>query len=459
MSEVFVQRCPIDAPAEAVFAWHERPGALVRLIPPWEHVEVVECRGGVRNGGRTVLFTRIGPARVRWVAEHRDYVAGRQFRDVQTTGPFARWEHTHLIEEQGPGRCVLEDRIEYALPLGGLGRVFAARSVRRKLDAMFAYRHRTTRDDVAAHQRHGDRGTMRILVSGARGLIGSALSAFLSCGGHRVVRLVREGPGVAGESVAWDPATGRLDASALEGIDAVVHLAGESIAERWTPEKKRRIRESRVNGTRLLAEALAGLPKPPKVFACASAIGWYGDRGDLTLTEAGTPGQGMLPDVCREWEAATQPAADAGIRVVNLRFGVVLSPTGGALAKMLTPFKWGAGGVVGSGRQYMSWIALDDAVGAIHHCLMVPELSGPVNVVAPRPVTNSDFTRTLGRVLGRPTFLPMPAFAARLAFGEMADALLLASARVEPARLQATDYPFRFPELEGALRHMLGRPG
>ncbi|HEU4402159.1 MAG TPA: TIGR01777 family oxidoreductase [Candidatus Polarisedimenticolia bacterium] len=296
------------------------------------------------------------------------------------------------------------------------------------------------------------------MVSGSTGLVGSALVPKLTAAGHSVVRLVRL-PSVAGAAaVAWDPAGGRLDAAPLEGFDAVVHLAGENLAAgRWSAARKERIRASRVDGTRLLSETLARLSRRPRTLVAASAIGYYGDRGEEILSEESAPGDDFLSGLCREWEAAAGPAARAGIRVVNLRFGVILSPAGGALAKMLPPFRLGAGGPLGSGRQYVSWIALDDAVAIIHHALAAAVLRGPVNAVAPRPVTNLDLTKTIGRVLSRPTFMPMPAFAARILFGEMADALLLSSARVEPKRLLASGYRFRHPDLEGALRHLLGK--
>lgn len=296
---------------------------------------------------------------------------------------------------------------------------------------------------------------MHIAVTGAGGLVGSTLVPLLTTGGHRVTRLVRR---AAGEGEAtWDPASGVAPA-ALDGVDALVHLAGESIAAaRWTAAVKQRIRDSRVQGTRLLSEALASSPLPPKVLVCASAIGFYGDRGAEELTEESAAGTGFLADVVRDWELATVSARTAGVRVVNLRLGVVLSRDGGALAKMLLPFKLGAGGRVGDGRQYWSWISIDDAAGAIYHALMTGDLSGPVNAVSPHPVTNIEFTKTLGRVLRRPTVFPMPAFAARLALGEMADDLLLASARVFPRQLERTGYPFRQPLLETALRHVLAK--
>ena len=298
---------------------------------------------------------------------------------------------------------------------------------------------------------------MKILVSGSAGLVGSALVPSLAGDGFEVVRLVRARTAAAPGTIAWDPEGGWIDPGALEGFDGVVHLAGDNIASgRWSRAKKERIRRSRVEGTRLLSEALSRLSRPPRVLVCASAIGYYGSRGDEVLREESPPGNDFLAGVCREWEGAAEPAARRGIRAVHLRFGVILSATGGALARMLPPFRLGAGGIAGSGRQVLSWITLDDAVGAIRHALSTEALRGAVNAVAPGPVTNREFTRILGSVLRRPTLLPVPAFALRLAFGEMADALLLSSARVEPARLLAAGYRFRHPDLETALRHLLG---
>ena len=295
---------------------------------------------------------------------------------------------------------------------------------------------------------------MRILVSGSHGLVGSALIPELKARGYEVVELVREAPRDA--EIFWNPEDGKLDPAALDGFDAVIHLAGEPIAEkRWTAEQKAKIRDSRVRGTTLLAETLAKLPAPPRTFLSASAIGYYGDRGAEALSEESPAGSGFLPEVCKAWEEATQPAARQGIRVVLLRTGIVLSPKGGALAKMLPPFRMGVGGVLGDGKQFMSWISIDDEVGAILHALETHPLRGPVNLVCPRPVSNADLTKALGRAVKRPTILPMPAFAVRLVFGEMGDTLLLASTRVEPKRLLTSNYRFRYPDLDAALRHLL----
>ncbi len=297
---------------------------------------------------------------------------------------------------------------------------------------------------------------MKIAITGSAGLVGSALVPFFKTGGHHVVRIVRTSP-TEGDAV-WNPVTGQIDASRLEGLDADIHLAGENIAaRRWNAEQKARIRASRVQGTKLLCETLAKLQRPPRVLISASAVGFYGDQGDRELTEESPSGGGFLPEVCREWEAATEAAENAGIRVVHLRFGVILSPKGGALAKMLTPFRLGLGGRIGNGRQWLSWIALDDVVGGILHTLATDSLRGPVNTVAPRPVTNFEFTKTLGKVLGRPTLFPMPGFMARLAFGEMANELLLASTRVVPRALSIANYRFLYGDLEIALRHLLDR--
>ena len=297
---------------------------------------------------------------------------------------------------------------------------------------------------------------MKVLMTGSSGLIGTALTSFLSGGGHQVRRVLRTAS-ASGDATSWNPSDGTFTDGAFDGIDAVVHLAGENIASgRWTAARKAQIRDSRVIGTRHLCETLSRLDTLPKVLVAASALGFYGDHGNAVLDESAAPGSGFLADVCQAWEDAAAPARERGVRVVHLRVGIVLTPLGGALGRMLLPFKLGLGGVIGPGDQYMSWIVPDDLLGIVLHTLTNESISGPVNAVAPQAVTNREFTKTLGAVLNRPTVLPAPAFALRLALGEMADALLLASTRVDPAVLRTTDFEFAYPHLEGGLRHVLG---
>lgn len=451
----FLFRTPMPAPAETVFAWHTRPGAFQRLGPPWETLRVLEQSGDLEDG-RVVLAVRAGGLWRRWVAQHCDYRPPSQFCDIQTEGPFRYWRHRHRVIPDGPDRCFLEEDIEYALPYGRLGARMGASLVRKKLERMFRYRHEITANDLNLHRKYSGDRPMKIAVTGSTGLVGAGLVPFFTSGGNSVSRVVRDNP--ARGDIHWNPSAGTIDAARLEGMDAVVHLAGENIAaRRWNTEQKARIRDSRVQGTRLLCETLARLRQPPRVLVSASAIGFYGNRGDDVLTEMSPAGNGFLPDVCREWEAGTEAAENAGIRVVHLRFGIILSPRGGALAKMLTPFRLGLGGQIGNGGQWMSWIALEDAIGATYHVIATNTLSGPVNAVAPNPVTNRDFTKTLGRVLRRPTVFPMPALMARLAFGEMANDLLLGSTRVRPGRLLESGYQFLYADLEHSLRHLLGK--
>jgi uncharacterized protein (TIGR01777 family) len=451
----FAKRSHMPVSAEALFAWHARPGALERLLPPWQRARVVERTGTIRDGDRTVLELGPRPFAARWTALHRDCREGREFTDEQVSGPFRSWVHTHRFVPEGPAASWLEDSIRYELPAGAVGRALGEPLVRRMLARMFAWRHARTRADLERHVAVSARGPLRIAVSGASGLIGSSLVPFLTTGGHEVRRLVRGSKSGPGE-VRWDPERGEIDAAALEGLDAVVHLSGEPVAARWTPERRARIEQSRVESTRLLATALARLARPPRVLVSASAIGFYGDRGDAWLDESSPAGAGFLADVCKTWEAAAEPARQAGIRVAHPRIGVVLAAAGGALAAQLPLFRLGLGGRVGSGRQFVSWIALDDAVGALHHLLFADSVAGPVNLTAPEPVTNAELARTLARVLHRPALLPVPGSALRALAGDMGQALLLDGVRVRAGALEASGFAFRTPTLEAALRAELG---
>lgn len=448
----------LEFPAETVWEWHARPGALERLTPPWERTRVISRTGGIEDGARVELRVRAGPVPVRWVSEHRGVVPGREFRDEQIEGPFVHWVHLHRIEPDGPNACVYTDRIEYLPPFGVVGGAADQLFVHSEIERLLAYRHATLKDDLASHHRWRGVGPLTIAVTGSSGMIGSALVPFLTTGGHRVRRIVRHAP--AGDEIGWNPAAGTLASRDLDGVDAVVHLAGENLASgRWTASRKRRLLESRAAGTRTLAEAIARSAQPPAVLVSASAIGAYGDRGEEILDEQSPAGRGFLADLCRVWERATEPARDAGVRVVTPRFGVVLSPAGGALGKMLPAFRAGGGARLGSGRQWMSVVSIDDLLGAVHHLLMHGAVVGPANVVTPEPIRNADFTAALAGALGRPAVLAVPARALRLAFGEMADETLLVSQRIIPSRLEAAEYRFRHPTPAAALAHVLGSNG
>ncbi|MHC4943809.1 MAG: TIGR01777 family oxidoreductase [Planctomycetota bacterium] len=454
----FTYASNLPFPSEEVFKWHAAPGVLERLLPPWEKVTIDSKQGGIAEGGRVVFRIRKGPLLLRWVAVHKEYEEGRLFTDVQEEGPFASWKHFHRFLPEGEDGCRLEDHVDYELPFGELGNTFMGDRVLKQLKAMFQFRHLQTRIDLSRHRRYNDAGPLRVAVTGATGLVGSAIASFLASGGHHVHPMVRRSPEPGREEIEWNPQAGRIDSAALEGLDGIIHLAGENIAAgRWNPVRKEAIFKSRVEGTRLLSKTLAKLEKRPRFLICASAIGYYGPQQDEMITEEHDPGEGFLAEVSRAWEEAAAPARDAGIRVVNLRIGVVLSPQGGALAKMLTPFRFGLGGRMGTGRQYVSWIALDDLTGAIHHLMFQEDMEGPVNATAPEPLRQADMARTLGKILGRPTLSPLPEGVVRMALGEMGQALLLEGARVMPSRLIENGFEFLYPTMEEALRAMLGK--
>lgn len=462
-NETYERSTDLPASAREAFEWHLRPGALRRLMPPWENARVVRGAGPterLEKGARQTIRLRVGPVSVDWIAEIADVQPDRTFFvDRQVEGPFKTWTHRHVVAADGRGESSLTDSIEYALPIGRLGSLFGGRVAKRKLERMFAWRHRITRMDLAAHEAARAEGftARRIAVTGAGGLVGRALCSFLRTGGHEVLELVRRAP-EAEHEVEWSPREGTVDHARLEGIDGLVHLAGEPIfALRWTDEKKREIEESRVLGTRAIVNAIDAMERPPGVLVSASAIGYYGDRGDEMLTEDARPGEGFLAETCQAWEAEVRSLRE-GVREVRARLGPVLDPGGGALSMMLPAFKAGVGGKLGNGSQWFPWIGLDDTVRALHFALYHSPLEGPVNFVAPGEVRNEEFVKTLGSVLGRPAVLPAPRFALRAAMGtEQAKEMLLASVRVVPAKLREHGFRFSYPELRGVLKHSSGR--
>jgi len=454
---VFEWSSIMPVPVDELFAYHARPGAFERLAPPWQKLRVLEQTGGMKDGGRVVFKAYVGPVGKRWVAEMGGYIEGRQFVDRQVEGPFASWEHSHrFLPGGGDGTSELLDHVEYRLPAGFLTDSVGARPARKQLERLFRFRHARARTDLERHAVWADRPRLKVAISGASGLIGSSLAVYLTTAGHEVVKLVRRPAAGPGE-VSWDPAAGRLDPADLAGVDAIVNLAGVSIASLWTAGRRAAILSSRVQATGTLVEALRKMETPPKVFVSASAVGAYGSRGGEALTELTELGDGYLADVCRAWEAAAAPAAASDVRVVMPRFGIVLSGAGGALATMLPAFKAGLGTRFGDGHQWWSWIELDDLLAALEWVLHDDELSGVVNVTAPEPVTNLEFTKTLGHVLRRPAALALPRLAVAKGLGGMGEEMFLASQRAVPMRLNERGFRFGFPQLEPALRYELGR--
>lgn len=445
----------VDHPIDVVWAWHTRPGAMRRLVPPWQPMTVVKETESLANGEAVLGL----PGGLRWVAKHdpAGYDPPHQFRDVlsndgglhglMTLPPrvIGWWRHTHRYTEDGAGRTRVHDIVDTTVPGAALR-------------STFAYRHRQLAEDLAAHRDAeaalGDSGPLTVAVTGASGLVGTALAALLSTGGHRVIQLVRRDPAGPDER-RWDPS--RPAADLLEGVDAVVHLAGESIAGRFTEAHRRAIRDSRIEPTRRLAEVAAGTAGL-RVFVSASAIGYYGyDRGEEILDETSSRGEGFLADVVADWEAATAPAADAGLRVVAVRTGIVQAAAGGTLRLLRPLFAAGLGGRLGSGRQWLAWVGIDDLLDIYYRALYDTRLDGPVNAVGPAPVRNSEYTAALAATMHRPALLPVPSFGPRLLLGKQgATELAEANQRVVPARLAALGHRFRHPDVADALAHQLG---
>lgn len=455
----FQKSSSIHVPVQELEAWHHAPGAFQRLTPPWERLRIIEEPAEIADGTQAVISMKAGPFWTKWIAEHQDCLPGESFTDVQVKGPFAHWKHIHRFQSAyDADRSTLTDDIEFRMPMGWLGNVFGGPFVRRKLERTFRYRHAMTTMDLErrANEPSGQDRALTVLITGATGMVGTALEAFLRMRGHRVRRVTRDPKRPT--DVQWDISAGEMDLSSDEKLDAVVHLAGENIASgRWSAKRKKRILESRRQGTRLLCKTLASLDCPPKVLVSASGANYYEQGTDEFQDEAAPQGNSFLSDVCKVWEEETASAKSAGIRVVNMRLGVIISPAGGALAKMLPAFQLGVAGRLGSGDQRMAWIALDDVIDIMHRAIQDERYEGAVNAVAPQSPTNREFTKTLAKALRRPALIPVPSLALKAAFGkEMANETLLADLAIAPGKLEQLGYPYRFPDIDGALRFTLG---
>ena len=450
----------VDADIDSTFEWFEHEGSFRRLMPPWEVAEEVRADETIEVGSQRVFRFPMGPLKMTWVAEHTAYEPPHHFADKMVKGPFWHWTHDHNLR-QSEGKTEVVDDVTYQVPFGALGNladtVLGGMLVKSRLSSMFKARELRLQRDLKRHSDFSPLPRKKILVAGSSGMIGTQLVAFLDTGGHDVWRLVRRTLKPGANEIRWDPENNELDSNLISGFDVIIHLGGEPIGDkRWSVKRKQKIRDSRVDSTRLLSEAIASLDEKPESFILASAIGWYGDRGDEELTESSEIGDGFLPDVCKEWESSASAAEEAGVRTIYLRTGIVLAATGGALGRMLLPFKMGAGGPMGGGKQWMSWISLDDQIYAMNHLMMEESSKGVYNVTAPNPVRQRRFAKLLGRVLRRPAFVPLPRFAIRLIFGEMGERLTLDSQRVLPDKLVNEGYEFVHERLEDGLRDSLG---
>lgn len=450
----FSYRAQFPCSKSELYAWHARPGALERLIPPWEKTSVISRKGSINPGGQVTMRMHAGPIPFTWIAHHLECAPDRMFRDIQHKGPFSQWSHTHLFDDDEAG-AILHDKIEYALPFHSFTPKVLQKYLYRTLHRTFQHRKKVLEADLRLHQQFENK-SLKILISGASGVLGRALIPLLTTGNHEVWSLVRRPPDRDKNEIFWDPSIGEIED--LPHFDAVVHLAGEYIGlGRWTAEKKKVVIESRTKGTTLLAEKIAAQPQPPEVFLCASAIGYYGDTKDVCVDEDKPPGNDFISEVCRVWEKSVEPAKAAGIRTVLMRIGISLSPRGGALQRLLSTAPFGYIRRFGSGEQYVSWISSDDTISAIYHAMRCKDLHGPINISAPQPVTNTVFMQTLSEITGIPVLLPVPASLLQVMYGQMATEILLSGCNASCKKLQDSGFSFRHATLAEALRDLLGK--
>ncbi|MCP3871775.1 MAG: TIGR01777 family protein [Desulfobacteraceae bacterium] len=453
---VYIKKTKINVAVEKLFSWHARNGAISRLTPPWAPLKMIWRKGeGIKKGVKVRFQIRVFNIPMIWEAEHIDYNENKEFKDIQIKGPFSKWEHTHRFLKDGEQSSIMEDTVEFKLPFGFLSRPFYG-FAKKEFDRMFSYRHKVLKYDLEHHANNGKK--KRILISGSSGTIGSILVPFLKTCGHEVIRLVRKKTDLLKDELFWDPYSGELDLEKAGPIDAVINLNGIDISRgRWTEPQKKRIIDSRILPTQLLVKKMKSIDHKPEVFISSSAIGFYGERENSKLSETTGMGNRFISKVCKQWEDASMDAQTAGIRTVQLRTGIVLTPSGGALARMEPAFKIGCGVKLSHGRQYMSWISMEDVLSGILFVLNNNTLSGPVNMTAPNPVTNIEFSNTLASVFSKKVRFMMPKLFVRLLWGQMGEETLLASARVLPEKLLKNGFKFQHETLFLALKHMIGK--
>ncbi len=458
----FAHQADHEASKKEIWNWYNSKGAFRRIMPEWEGIIPMNA-GALENDDETVFKVSLGPIKQKWVAKHHSVIPGEQFADRMMRGPFGAWNHVHKFESVSDNVTTIYDDVEYKLPVHFLTGWSAGITVLPRMRQMFRYRSTRVTNDIKQIQASSELPRQRVLVSGSTGMIGLQLCAFLETAGHEVHRLMRVEtklpPDVnSSQVIRWNDRTGEIIEGDMNGFDTVIHLAGAGIGDkRWSKKRKQFIRDSRVIPTENLSKVLSKLNEPPKSLLCGSAIGFYGNRGTEVLDESSSPGSDYLADVCGQWESASKYAKDSGIRVVYLRTGIVISPLGGALSKLLLPANLGAGGPVGGGKQMQSWVSLDDEVYAIHHLMMNQSSEGAYNLTAPNPVSQKQFAKVLGRVLRRPGFMPLPGFMIKIMFGEMGQKLVLEGQNALPNRLQESGFEFTYSDLESCLRNCLGK--
>lgn len=446
----FEKRSPMPCPAQELFDWHGSPGAFGRLAPPWQPIEVLQEDPGLGVGKRVELKMGTPVGKRRWLARHVECLEGRAFTDIQEEGPFSSWRHEHRFVETDSRECELVDSIEYRMPLGGLGESYVA----RQLEKSFAYRHWATKRDLELKNSLPGFRELKVAIVGGSGFLGTQLQCLLRSQGHAVSVVSRSKR--AKSDILWNPASGKIELSKLEGFDAIIHLAGENLTSgRWSDERKERLWSSRVDATDFLVDAILKLERPPSVFLSGSGIGIYGSDPEEVFSESSPSGDGYLARLCEAWESAAQRAESSNTRVCLLRTGVVIDPRGGALQKMLPAFRFGLGGPLAHGEQWFPWISLEDWMGAVNWLLFEKRGEGAINLVAPESVRQKDFARSLGKALGRPAFLPAPRFMLKVILGEMADEALLSSIHAKPNRLCELGYRFVLPQLDELFAKVL----
>lgn len=456
----FIHETLTETPKETVFDWHERRGAFHRLTPPWEMVLEKRADDDIPAvGSERIMKFVMGPAKMTWHAKHTIYDPPNSFGETMLKGPFWKWDHEHIFEEDD-GVTKVTDKVSYKVPFGVLGefvdKLLGGRLVTKRIDRMFKAREIRLQRDLSQHEKYRSIPRKKILIAGSSGLIGTQLVAFLDTGGHDVYRLVRR-RAEREDEIEWDPKNEIINPEEIEGFDAIIHLGGEGIGDkRWSKKRKEEILTSRTGSTAFLAKTISDLKSKPEVFMLASAVGYYGHSDRENLTEDSELGVGYLSDVCSAWEKSAQAVVDCGVRTIWLRTGIVLSGIGGALGKMLFPFKMNAGGPIASGKQWMPWISMDDQIYAMHELLLNTEASGPYNLTAPNPVSQKEFAKTLGHVINRLAIAPLPSFVVRILFGKMGVDLLTKGQHVVPHRLEEIGYEFTHKDLESALRDTLG---